>query len=322
MKQIQVDKNSHNQRIDKLIRKYLKKAPLSFIYKLFRKKDIKVNGKKVDINYIVKENDIIQIYVSDDTLNEFEKENIVYNSNNNLDIIYEDDNILIINKDSGILIHEGENNNKVNTLNNDILSYLKSKNEYHENSLYTPSCIHRLDRNTSGLVIACKSLKMSQLFLELFKDKEKISKQYITIVNGVTKEKDVINKPLLKDEHEKYVKVSSNGLEAITTYEKLTDNGKYSLLKVNILTGRTHQIRVHFKSIDHPVIGDDKYGDFKANKSFYDKYKYKSQFLHSYKLEFKELKGELKYLSNKIFIAPLKPKQKEIIKDLFNEYVI
>ena len=178
-------------------------APLSYIYKIFRKKDIKVNGKRVDINYIIKTGDEINIYINDDTLSDFQTNKTLATSCNKIDVIYEDDNILIINKDAGILVHEGEENIKENTLNNDILNYLKNKGEYDESNLFTPSCVHRLDRNTSGLIIAAKTLQASKQLLELFKDKEKLEKEYIALVVGNNNETETNNKTLLKNKKEK-----------------------------------------------------------------------------------------------------------------------
>ena len=322
MRKIIVKANEKGQRIDKYIRKYLNNAPLSYIYKLFRKKDIKVNNKRVDINYIVCENDEISIYASEDTLNEFNVKNTIVTSNNTIDIIYEDENILVINKDPGILVHEGEENTKTNTLNNDILNYLKNKGEYNEEDIFTPSCVHRLDRNTSGVIIAAKNLLASKELLELFKNKENLTKEYIALVNGKTNNDGTIDAPLLKNEKDKYVKVDKHGLTAITKYKRLTFNDKYSLLKVNILTGRTHQIRVHMAYIDHHLVNDDKYGNFNANKEFNSIYKYKYQFLHSYMITFSNIKGPLSYLSNKTFKAPLKAKQIQILSDLFKDLII
>lgn len=323
MKSIQVNSNDKGQRVDKYIRKYLNNAPLSFIYKLFRKKDIKVNGKKVDINYILREKDVIEVYISDDLLNSFNTPKVVEKEKINLDIIYEDSNILIINKDPNVLIHEGEENKKANTLNNMILNYLLTKGEYKTTDIYTPSCVHRLDRNTSGLVIASKNLETSKILLDLFKDKQNIEKCYIALVKGNLNGKGTINKKLLKDEKKKLVTVDEkNGLTAITEYQSIINTDKYSLLKVNLITGRTHQIRVHMASINHPLINDEKYGDYKENKEFSDKFNYKYQFLHSYIIKFKNMPEKLKYLENKEFKANLKPKQKEILKKLFKGDVV
>ena len=322
MRKLVVKNNEQGQRIDKYIRKYLNNAPLSFIYKLFRKKDIKVNGKRVDIDYIIKENDEISIYANEDTLNEFNEKKVLTPSNNDLDIVYEDSNILIINKDPGILVHEGEENTKSNTLNNDILNYLKNKNEYSESDLFTPSCVHRLDRNTSGLIVAAKNLDASKELLELFENKDNLSKIYITLVKGKTNVNGMINAPLLKNEKDKFVRVDKNGLTAISEYSTIKSSDKYSLVKVKILTGRTHQIRVHMNHIGHPVLNDDKYGDFALNKEFYQKYKYKYQLLHSYEMSFNNVKGALSYLNNKTFKAPLKSKQKQILTDIFDKLTI
>ena len=322
MRKIVVKSNEEGQRIDKYIRKYLNNAPLSYIYKLFRKKDIKVNNKRVDISYIICANDEITIYANEETLNEFNSKNILVSSTNELDIIYEDENILIINKDPGILVHEGEENTKTNTLNNDILNYLKNKGEYSETDLFTPSCVHRLDRNTSGAIIAAKNLNASKELLELFKNKDNLLKEYIALVNGKVNCNGTIDAPLLKNEKDKFVKVSSSGLPALTKYYPLASNDKYSLLKVAIYTGRTHQIRVHMAHINYPLVNDDKYGNFASNKDFQKSFNYKYQFLHSYSISFANIKGALSYLSNKTFIAPLKDKQKSILNDLFGHNLI
>ena len=322
MRKLIVKATDQGQRIDKYIRKYLNNAPLSYIYKLFRKKDIKVNNKRVDINYIIKENDEILIYINEDALNEFNQKTTIATSSNILDIIYEDENILVINKDAGILVHEGEENTKTNTLNNDILAYLKNKGEYNEEDLFTPSCVHRLDRNTSGVIIAAKTLIASKELLELFKSKESLKKEYIALVTGDTKNKGTIDAPLLKNEKDKFVRVDKNGLSAITNYKKIISNDRFSLLNVEILTGRTHQIRVHMAHINHHLVNDDKYGNFAINKEFTSKYKYKYQFLHSYKITLSNIKGPLSYLSNKTFKAQLKPKQIEILNDMFTDLII
>ncbi|MGM9858268.1 MAG: RluA family pseudouridine synthase [Bacilli bacterium] len=309
-----------NQRVDKYVRKVLNEAPLSFIYKIFRKKDIKVNDKRIDIDYILKENDIIKIYVTDEQLASFNKPKKYELSNFNLDIIYEDENILIVNKPKGLLVHSDDKDNKA-TLDKYVISYLISKGEYDPkiDQGFIPGPAHRLDRNTSGIVIFGKNLPALQQLLELFKDKEEIDKYYYVLVNGKIMKDGVINVPLLKNEKTGMVKVSTlaNGAKtAVTEYFIRKHFGNFTLLEVKLITGRTHQIRVHMAHIGHPIVGDSKYGDFNVNKEFNQKFDYSSQFLHAYKIKFKNLSGVLNYLSNKEFICELGKKEREILAKL------
>lgn len=323
MKSIKVDKLNSNKRIDKFVRKYLNDAPLSFIYKLFRKKDVKVNDHWVKENYILKENDEIKIYVTDNQLNDFNKPKDIEKLNANLNIIYEDDNILIINKPKGILVTGNEDEKRI-TLTNFVQSYLFKKNEFKNDGIdFTPSPVHRLDRNTSGIVVFAKNLLTSQLLMEEFKNHNNLDKYYLALCYGKFEKDDgIINANLLKDEEKNIVKISNKegSKESITEYKVLDYKDGYSLALVHLLTGRTHQIRVHMSYIGHPVIGDSKYGNFKINKEFDNKYKYDSQFLHAYKLSFKNMIDNLSYLSNKSFKAKLSKKEEEILKNIGLKY--
>lgn len=319
MKEVIIKKEVANQRVDKYVKKFLNDAPLSFIYKTFRKKDIKVNGKWVKENYILQENDVLRIYIKDEQIEEFNKPKSIEKYKNDIDVIYEDSNILIVNKPKGLLIH-GDQEEKRITLSNMVLSYLFNKVEFkNDGTGFTPGPCHRLDRNTSGLVVFAKNIKTSQEMMDLFKTHDEIKKTYLALLNGVTDENGKINAPLLKDENEGFVKVSSlaNGAKtAITEYKKIKDNDEYSLVEATLITGRTHQLRVHFSYIGHPILGDQKYGNFKENKRFEENFKYRYQFLHAYKLKFGNIEGELNYLSNKEFIGPLAKKDQDILKTL------
>ncbi len=324
MKEIVVTNKESGQRIDKLIRKTLNEAPLSFIYRLFRKKDIKVNGKKIDIAYQVKENDLITIYVTDNQLSEFIKPRTIINSHVKLDIVYEDDNILIVNKPSGILVH-GDQDEKRITLTNQVLGYLSEKGEFETSSnTFIPSPAHRLDRNTSGMVLFGKTTEALQQLMELFKEKDQIEKEYYALLVGDVKTKGSIDLPLIKDEKKNLVHVGSlkNGSkEAHTKYEKVIYKDGFSLVKAKLLTGRTHQLRVHFQAIGHPIVGDGKYGDIDANRRFKERFNYEGQFLHAYKFSFKKIDGKLSYLSNRTFKIEFPKKEKEIISLLYrNDY--
>ena len=305
-----------NQRVDKYIKKYLNDAPLSFIYKLFRKKDIKINKHWVKENYILQDGDELSVYITDKQLEEFNKPKEIQKVNLDEKIIYEDENILIIDKPKGLLVH-GDEKEKTITLANKVLNYLYYKGEYDpSNKGFTPAPAHRLDRNTSGLVVFAKNLVSLQELEDLFKNKENIVKEYLALVKGKVDGKLEIDAPLLKDEKTGIVKVSKNGKSALSIVEKSKFYGDFTLVNVQILTGRTHQIRVHLAYVNHPVIGDSKYGDFKINKEFKELYNYDSQFLHAYKLTFKKIEGKLAYLSNKTFVSNLPKKEQKILEQL------
>lgn len=322
MKEVLITKENSNQRVDKFIRKYLNDAPLSFIYKTFRKKDVKINGKWVKENYILKENDLLRIYISDEQLNEFNKPIDIskINYQNEINIVYEDNNILIVNKPKGILIH-GDKDEKRKTLTNSVLSYLYKKGEFkNDGTSFIPSPTHRLDRNTSGLIVFAKNVLASQEMMNLFKTHEAIKKTYLLLAFNSTKNKEgEISFPLIKDSKNGFVRVGKleeGAKEARTLYKVIDENDYYSLIEATLITGRTHQLRVHFKAINLPIVGDEKYGDFAKNKIFEDKYQYRTQFLIAYKLSFGEVHGELSYLSHRRFKATLSQKEEEILKEL------
>jgi len=320
VKTIPVSFSEANQRVDKYLKKYLNNAPLSFIYKLFRKKDVKINGHWVKENYILQTGDELTIYVSDEQLQEFNSVRKIEKVTLNHPIIYEDENILLINKPRGLLVH-GDISEKRLTLTNEVLNYLYFKGEYDPNQSqgFTPAPAHRLDRNTSGIVVYAKNLIALQELEKLFKDKNEIKKEYQALVVGHLDERQEINKPLLKDEKSGLVKVNKAGKEAITIVEPLKYLNGFTLVNIIILTGRTHQIRVHLSSIGYPVVGDAKYGDFRINKEFRDLYKFENQWLHAYRLTFLNVGGLLSYLKNKTFIASLNKKEDELLKKLLKE---
>lgn len=318
MKEILISKTDQGQRADKFVRKYLSNAPLSFIYKLFRIKDVKINGKRINRDYILKENDVLRIYVSDDQLLEFNKTRVIVKTKLPLSIIYEDDNILIVNKPSGLLVHGDEKEKRI-TLTNMVCTYLMEKENYNLNSQFIPSPCHRLDRNTSGLVVFAKNIESLHLLEELFKEKKQLKKEYICLVEGKLYGNNKIDAPLYKNEKTKTVSVRSEengGKKAITLYEVMENFADCSLIRARIITGRTHQIRVHFSYIGHPILGDSKYGNFTLNKRFKELYHYENQFLHAEKLTFLNIEGILSYLSNKVFECPLPEKEALILSDI------
>ena len=318
MQKFIVSEKESRQTLEKYVRKVLKDAPLSFIYKLFRKKDIKVNGHWQKEKYVVSTSEEVSIYITDSQLEEFKKkvETKVVEDISNW-IVYEDDNILVINKPRGVLV-QGDNSGEV-SLTEMVISYLINKKEYDPklDLGYSPAPTHRLDRNTAGLVVFGKNLSAIREMVDILSNKEKVEKKYLTLVKGVTEISGEINAPLLKNSLNGRVSVSPSGKEAITQYHQVrVINNEYSLLEVKLLTGRTHQIRVHLASISHPVIGDQKYGDYSLNKEFENKYHFKNQFLVAYYLKFKSIDGKLAYLSNKSFKISLPIELDELLLKL------
>lgn len=317
MKKITISSKEANQRVDKYLKKYLNEAPLSFIYKLFRKKDVKINGHWVKENYILNEGEELTIFVTDTQLEEFNKPKEIEKVTLNHQIVYEDENILIVNKPRGLLVHGDEGEKKL-TLTNQVINYLYFKGEYDPKNDhgFIPAPAHRLDRNTSGLVCFAKNLISLQDLEDLFKEKEEITKEYKALVVGKFEGTRHIDAPLLKDQKTGLVRVSKLGKSAETIAKSIGIYGNFSLLNVQILTGRTHQIRVHLASIGYPVVGDAKYGDFKVNKEVREKYKFENQFLTAYKLSFKKLKGHLSYLSGKSFEVKLPEDEERLLAKL------
>lgn len=305
MQEITISKNESGQRLDKFLAKYMNLAPKSFFYKMMRKKNITLNGKKCEGAEKLNEGDVVKLFLSDETIEGFTEKKVPVVQKvkkQKLDIIYEDDEILLVNKPSGMLSQKAKDSDV--SLVEHLIDHLLETGAVTEASMRTfrPSVCNRLDRNTSGIVACGKSLAGLQMLSEVFRDRS-IHKYYKCIVAGAMRDSKTIDGWLLKDENSNKVQIFSKkvegSLEIRTKYEPLASNGKYTLLKVTLLTGRSHQIRAHLASIGHPIIGDPKYGVKET------KYKLKSQLLHSYRLEFPKLEEPFAYLSGKSMEAPL-----------------
>ena len=314
MQKFLIGESESGQTLEKYIRKVLKDAPLSFIYKLFRKKDVKVNGHWQKEKYVLSANEEVTIYISDEQLEEFKKKSKTLSINKVSDyIVYEDDNILILNKPRGLLVQKDSSNEVA--LDEMVISYLVEKGEYDPNKDlgYTPAPAHRLDRNTAGLIIFGKNIQTLRYLSSVIQDKSLVQKKYLTLVKGRVDKDGEINSPLMKNTKTGMVFVSSDGKDALTKYKVVEHIGDYTLLEVELLTGRTHQIRVHLSSIAHPVIGDSKYGDYALNKEIEDKYGFKNQFLVAYLLKFGKLESPLENLNHKSFKIDL-PEELDTLK--------
>ena len=312
MKTVTINKNDANQRLDKFLTKFFKNMPQSAIYKYVRKKRVKVNGKKGDIDYRLREGDVLSLYINDEFFCD-NSNNSFLNITPKLNILYEDKNIILVDKDFGMVVHEDKNEQK-NTLVNHIKAYLFQKGEYDpkkENS-FSPALCNRIDRNTGGIVIAAKNAETLKIINEKIKMRE-IKKFYLCLVWGHLKEKSgLLTSYLFKDCKKNTVFVydtEKKGAKIIKTkYTVLEERQNTSLVEVELITGRTHQIRAHFAHIGHPLIGDGKYGSNEINKH----YKLKHQALYSYKVRF-DFSDEniLSYLNGREFCVKNVPFAKE-----------
>lgn len=321
MQTITIKEQEAGQRLDKLLGKYLNLAPKNFIYKMLRKKNIVLNGKKADGAEKLQKGDEIKLFLSEETVEKFSKTLILSNKKNTdkkLEILYEDTHILLVNKSVGVLSQKAKETDI--SLVEMILSYLIEKKELktEDLSFFRPSVCNRLDRNTSGIIIAGKTLLGSQEMSKILKERT-ADKFYLCLVKGVIKKESLIEGYLNKEKEKNQVTIkakpsSKEDLPIKTQYIPLANNGDITLLKVKLITGRSHQIRAHLASIGHPIIGDGKYGQEEINQVFQKKYRLKNQLLHSYQLIIPNITGTLSYLSNRVFSAPLPEKFKDIIK--------
>lgn len=322
MQEIKVTKNEAGQRLDKLLAKYLNEAPKSFFYKMMRKKNIVLNGKKATGNEKLEEGDIVKLFLADETIRKFSSVKI-QRTKTNLSVIYEDQDVVLINKPVGMLSQKAKESDV--SLVEHLISYLLDAGELSEETLksFRPSICNRLDRNTSGIVVAGKSLPGLQKMGELFKERT-LHKYYRCLVQGVIREDQYLKGWLKKDEKTNKVQIldrpsdpSDQPIE--TEYHPLWTKEGVTLLEVRLITGKTHQIRAHLASEGHPLIGDYKYGDRKSNDFYQKKYGLKSQLLHAYRLEFPVMEGVCSQLSEKVFITDVPPLFAKICKELRSE---
>ena len=319
---IEIGKNEQNQRLDKFLRKYLGKAPLSYIYKAIRK-DVKVNGKRSKEDYILELGDTVTLYIADDVIESYRKKVETTRAKKQFKIAYEDENLIIVEKPFGLLTH-GDRNEKKNHLANQVVDYLIETGSYNPRieKTFTPAPVNRLDRNTTGLVLFGKTNLAVQQLNRMIREKDKVSKCYMTIVAGTLKKELHLRDRMVKDRVNNKVTVLSmdqEGLEMETIVRPLQHSGKYTLVEVEIITGRTHQIRAHLAKAGHPVIGDVKYGDKRVNGYVRQRFDLNTQLLHAYKLEFAGVEGELAYLNGKTVYAQLPEDFQRIKTGLFGE---
>lgn len=292
MKEIVINENEAGQRLDKFLGKLLKEAPASFYYKMLRKKNIVLNGKKATGNEKLTAGDSIKLFLSDETFEKFagkRQTNDLAASVPNiaLEIVYEDHDVLAINKPAGMLSQKAKKEDI--SANEYILQYLLESGTITRESLHTfkPSVCNRLDRNTSGILVAGKTLNGLQQMSKAFRERS-MEKYYLAIVAGHISKPRRIEGFLKKDEKNNQVTIlsepSNDAKPIITEYRPLKLIGQVTLLEVHLITGRSHQIRAHLASIGHPVIGDTKYGNPRLNREFLKNAGVTHQLLHAYRL--------------------------------------
>lgn len=324
MKEIKITKNEENQRLDKFLLKYMNKASKGFLYKMLRKKRIKYNGGRAEGSELLHAGDTLQLYLAEETIASFMEEKTVPEAKRHFGIVYEDDDILVVSKPAGLLTHP-EKSSDTDTLIDQILYYLYQKGQYlpDAESSFTPALCNRLDRNTSGIVIAGKTLKGLQAVNETIRS-HKLDKYYLTLVAGEVKEVGEIDVFLTKDQDKNQVRLSrreGSGMRSVTKYRPIAHAKGYTLLEILLVTGKTHQIRAHMQAIGHPVVGDRKYGSEHSNRMFREQYALSNQFLHALRIEWKDPAGALGYLAGKEMTAPLPKTLQEICDGLFGKNI-
>lgn len=333
MKQLQVTGREAKQRLDKYLKRYLPEMGTSFLYKMLRKKNITLNGKKATGSELLQEGDTIQCFFSDETYAKFSGntggenavsnigktvvDGFVHSDQNNsiteyykayetlkgITVLYEDEHLLLLNKPAGILSQKAQKDDL--SLNEWMLGYLLHNQKITESGLrlFKPSVCNRLDRNTSGLVICGKSLIGSREISRLLKNRT-LQKYYRTYVHGRMEGEAVLTAYHKKDKKKNQAEIlfeisqsKINEYDSIVTSYRTIESGKnVSYLEIELITGKTHQIRAHLAALGHPIVGDPKYGPGdKTNKH---------QLLHAYRVIFPDMEEELSYLSGKEFLCP------------------
>ena len=336
MKTVRVTRQEAGQRLDKYLGKYLSRAPKSFLYKMLRKKNIVLNGKKAEGREKLAEGDEVTLYLSDETVAKFrektdrqdeerrgrsydgerEGEGEVF-SRIQLPVVFEDENILVANKPVGLLSQKADRSDV--SLSEYITDYVMTPEQQRE-STFRPGICNRLDRNTTGLVAAGKNMESLQYLNRLFRERD-LEKYYLCLVKGKVLTRENIDGYLKKDQSHNRVSISARKMEGavriITVYEPLANifwKGKdYTLLKVHLVTGKSHQIRAHLQSMGHPIAGDTKYGEKSLFHLFKKEFGVRYQLLHAWKL----CLGSPGYLPQKyrgaVWQAPLPEKFEEVL---------
>lgn len=322
MREIIITPNEAGQRFDKFLGKYLNEAPKSFLYKMMRKKNIVLNGKKSTGVEKLVIGDSVKLFLADETIEKFSSVTI-QKTKVKLDIIYEDAHVLFINKPAGMLSQKAEKTDE--SVVEHVITYLLDSNQLTEAQMqsFRPSVCNRLDRNTSGLITAGKSLYGLQQLSNGFKERS-MGKYYYAVVRGKVDKTQHLKGYLVKDEKTNKVRILDQDAEGAsyieTEYNPIWYREELSLLEVHLITGKTHQIRAHLAYQGHEIIGDSKYGNPIVNQKYRQEHGVKHQLLHAYRLVFPEEIETIETLVGREFIAPLPAVYKKICMEMKADY--
>ena len=326
MKKIIIDAAASEQRLDKYLKRYFPNAGMGFLYRMLREKKIKLNNSKSDGRSILKTGDEIDVYFSDDTIKKFMGDSVLSDLHGAVEkakanafrngIIYEDKEVLFLNKPADMLSQKSKPCDV--SACELLINYLFESDQILNDDLkkYKPSAVNRLDRNTSGILLCAKTLHAARELSEIIKYRT-VKKEYMALVKNRMDKICDISAFLKKNHSDNMVKISSvkkEGYDRIeTSFEPIGYLGNDTLLSIDLKTGKTHQIRAQLSYMGYPIIGDEKYGDKKTNKLYFDKYGLKRQFLHAYRITFPKKLDYLKAIQGRSFIASL-PNELKILE--------
>ena len=318
-----ITENEAGQRLDRYLKKSLRNAPLSYVYKLLRK-SVKVNGKRAKEDTMLETGDVVALYLTEEEAAAYAKRPVRHTAKRQFRVAYEDDRIVAVEKPLGLLTH-GTKEEKKDTLANQVTDYLIETGSYvpSRGATYVPSPVNRLDRNTTGLVLFAKDYPTARALTKMIREKGYVRKYYLTLVSGHLTDELRLRDRMEKDERTNTVRVlpesDEEGKETETVARPLERyeatfrvNGKakhqfFTLVEVELVTGRTHQIRAHLASAGYPVIGDTKYGDRFANRDIRNAYGLSTQFLHAYRLVFDAAEPPVEHLAGTEIRSELPP---------------
>jgi 23S rRNA pseudouridine955/2504/2580 synthase len=319
MKTIIITEHDEGQRLDRYLKKYLAAAPLSLVYKIIRK-DVKVNGRREAVDYMLGADDSMDLHLSDERIAELSRRPQRARAKRQFGIVYEDERLLVVSKPFGLLTH-GDSVEKKETLVNQVSGYLLDSGA---DGMFTPSPVNRLDRNTTGIVVFGKDPKAVRDFSAMIRHGSDVEKYYLTLASGEIQEELDLRGRMVKDEGANKVRVlpedAKEGRPTHTVVKpvKILRRGDrvFTLAEVLLVTGRPHQIRADLSAAGYPVVGDRKYGDLAVNRWFESKYLLPAQFLHASRMRVNAGHESLEYLAGSEFESPLPEKLSKIIDSL------